>query len=245
VIIDLEDAVASTDKVSARGFVAAWARADRKVYIRVNGRATPWFEEDARLCSLPGVAGLVLPKAECADDVTALLAAAKRETAVFPLIESAKGMCNALDIAGARHVRQLMFGTLDFTLDMQLEVDNEELNGFRAELTKLSRAAGIDAPIDGVTTAVHDELQLARDTINGKRFGFFGKLCIHPKQVLTVNRCFAPSAQDIAWAQRILQAGQEANGGAVLLDGSMVDRPVILRAERIVRLAADEQKATL
>jgi citrate lyase subunit beta/citryl-CoA lyase len=245
VIIDLEDAVASTDKVSARRFVAAWARADREVYIRVNGRATPWFEDDARLCSLPGIAGLVLPKAERADDVAALLAAAKRETAVFPLIESAKGMCNALDIAGARHVRQLIFGTLDFMLDMQLEVDNVELNGFRAELTKVSRAAGIDAPIDGVTTAVHDELQLARDTINGKRFGFLGKLCIHPKQVPKVNQCYAPSEQDIAWARRILHAGQGANGGAVMIDGSMVDRPVILRAERIMSLAPDGQKTTL
>jgi citrate lyase subunit beta/citryl-CoA lyase len=121
---------------------------------------------------------------------------------------------------------------------MQMEVANEELNGFRAELTKFSRVAGIDAPIDGVTAAVHDESQLERDTRNGKRFGFFGKLCIHPKQVAKVHQCYAPSEKDIAWARRVLGAARDANGAALMVDGSMVDRPVVLRAERIMKLAS-------
>ncbi|MFM0060195.1 CoA ester lyase [Paraburkholderia phytofirmans] len=237
-IIDVEDAVAPMDKISARNLVTAWAREDRVVYVRVNARGTPWFEEDAVLNSLPGVAGLVLPKAECSADVAALVRAASQQTAVFPLIESAKGMCNALEIAKAPHVRQLMIGTLDFMLDMQIDVDNEELNGFRAELTKISRVAGIDTPIDGVTVALHDELQLERDARNGKRFGFFGKLCIHPKQVAKVNQCYAPSGKDIAWARRVLDAAHDANGAALMIDGSMVDRPVVLRAERIMKLAS-------
>lgn len=238
VIIDLEDAVAAADKISARHSVAIWAREDRVVYVRVNARGTPWFDEDAQLSRLPGIAGLVLPKTECSADVAALVCAVGQQTAVFPLIESAKGMCNALEIANAPCVRQLMFGTLDFMLDMQMDVDNEELNGFRAELTKVSRVAGIDAPVDGVTVAVHDALQLERDTRNGKRFGFFGKLCIHPKQVATVNEGYAPSESDIAWARCVLDAAQDGKGVALMTDGSMVDRPVVLRAERIMKLAS-------
>lgn len=236
VIIDLEDAVATEHKISARHFVNVFAQDKSAVYVRVNAHGTPWFEGDARLAGLPGVAGIVLPKAESSQDVAALIRAAGQETSVFPMIESAKGLSNALEIARAPHARQLMFGTLDFMVDMQMDVGNEDLNIFRAELTKISRVAGIDGPIDGVTVSAHDELKLERDARNGRRFGFSGKLCIHPKQVAKVNECYSPSEQDLTWAQRVLDAAHKSNGAAIMLDGSMVDKPIVLRAERIVSL---------
>jgi citrate lyase subunit beta/citryl-CoA lyase len=237
VIIDLEDAVGLDQKDEARRAVTEWARADRRVLIRTNARGTPWFEKDALLGKLPGVEGIVLPKTEGAEDVTSLVHLIKRKIAVFPLIESAQGMVNAAQIAKAPFVKQLMFGTLDFMVDMNMALDNDELNIYRAQMSTVSRVANICAPIDGVTTSIEDADQLMRDTQNGKRWGFAGKLCIHPKQVATVKQCYTPSEQDIAWARRVISASAGAAGAAVSVDGKMVDRPVVLRAQIIVEAA--------
>ena len=236
VIIDLEDSVASDQKNAARSAIVAWANPSQRVYVRVNGRGTPSFEQDALLCRLPGVRGVVLPKAETPADVTDLVALARTRTAVFPLIESAKGLWNALDIAKAPCVQQLMFGTLDFMVDMKLDLTNGDLNVFRAELAKVSRIAQIAAPIDGVTTEIDDAGRLSHETLNGKRWGFVGKLCIHPRQVATVNRCYAPSDSELEWARRVLDAARAAGGAAVSIDGQMVDRPVVVRAQQILKL---------
>jgi citrate lyase subunit beta/citryl-CoA lyase len=234
VIVDLEDAVAPDDKERARQAVAAWLSPERPVLIRVNAVTTPWFEQDAELGKLPGVAGIVLPKAERAADVAALVLRTKSEMPVYPLIESAKGMWNALEVAQAPFVHQLMFGTLDFCADMGMEADGDELNPFRGNLVMLSRVAEIAPPIDGVTPAIDDAATLQADTRKAKRWGFAGKLCIHPKQVSTVNGCFAPGDADVAWAQKVLDAFGRAQGAAVAVDGKMVDRPVVLRAQRIL-----------
>ncbi len=234
VIIDLEDAVAPVDKNQAREAIASWVATDRPVLIRVNANGTPWFEHDAQLGKLRGVAGIVLPKAESASDVISLVSLAKRKIPVFPLIESAKGMWNALEIAKAPHVHQLMFGTLDFCADMGIESDGDELNPFRAQLVMISRIAGIRAPIDGVTPAIDDVERLTVETRRGKRWGFAGKLCIHPKQVPIINNCYVPSDSELCWAKRVVDAFERANGAAIAVDGKMVDRPVILRAQSIL-----------
>jgi citrate lyase subunit beta/citryl-CoA lyase len=245
VIIDLEDAVSPDDKDEARRAITAWVRPDRRVLVRVNAKGTQWFEQDALLCKLPGVAGVVLPKAENPRDVTELVAIAKTKTAVFPLIESAQGMWNVLEIAKAPFVRQLMFGTLDFMVDMNMELENDDLNQYRAQMAAASRVANIRAPLDGVTTCIDENAIIERDTLNGKRWGFAGKLCIHPKQVAIVNECYAPSAVDVAWAKRVLDASSRADGAALCVDGKMVDRPVVLRAQRIVDLASSALAAQM
>ncbi|MDR5765868.1 MULTISPECIES: CoA ester lyase [unclassified Caballeronia] len=237
VIIDLEDAVAPDDKVEARHMIADYLSPGREVFLRVNARGTPWFEQDALLCKLPGVRGVVLPKAESASDVTDLVSLVKAKIPVYPLIESAHGMWDSLQIAKAPFVKQLMFGTLDFMVDMNMELENAELNSYRAQLSTVSRVAGIRAPIDGVTTDINDVEGLTRDTLNGKRWGFAGKLCIHPKQVGTVNSSYAPSESDINWAKRVLEAFRISAGGAVSVDGKMVDKPVVLRAQSLLELA--------
>ncbi|MBM2766364.1 MULTISPECIES: HpcH/HpaI aldolase/citrate lyase family protein [Burkholderia] len=238
VIIDLEDAVEPDAKTAARDAIARWVSPEHPVLVRINARHTPWFEADAALGASKGVAGIVLPKAESAEDVCAAIALARRRVPVYPLIESANGVWHALDIAKAPYVERLMFGTLDFIADMGMPDDGVALNHFRSQLALISRVAGIESPVDGVTPDIHDGARIERDAFNGKQLGFGAKLCIHPKQIAFVHRCFRPSADEVRWAQRILDAMRDSSGGVVTVDGKMVDRPVLLRATRIAALAA-------
>ncbi|WP_407972928.1 HpcH/HpaI aldolase/citrate lyase family protein [Burkholderia pyrrocinia] len=238
VIIDLEDAVEPAAKVDARETVRTWMSRDRPVLVRINGRGTPWFDEDAKLVALDGIAGVVIPKAESLDDIVEVVSAAKRKVPVFPLIETARGMWSAMDIAKAPYVKRLMFGTLDFVAEMGTDDDREALNPYRAQLALISRVAGIEPPVDGVTPDIHDTDRLVADTRNGKRHGFGAKLCIHPRQIAAVHECYSPSARDVEWAMRVVDAVSRADGAATTVDGKMVDRPVLLRAQQIIASAA-------
>jgi citrate lyase subunit beta / citryl-CoA lyase len=238
VILDLEDAVSPEKKGEARRAIEAWLTPDSAVLIRVNAAGTEWFDEDAQLCKLRGVAGIVLPKAESASDITALVSRTRSKVPVYPLIESAKGMYNAMEVARTPFVRQLMFGTLDFCADLELASDGGELDHFRAELIVISKVAGIAAPIDGVTPSISDDDLLRADTLNSRRWGFAGKLCIHPRQVAAINEGFAPGEHERAWAKRVIEAFERAAGAAVAVDGKMVDRPVVQRARSILDAVA-------
>ena len=237
VIVDLEDAVQPAMKDTARSAVAEWLSPAMPVLVRVNATQTQWHAEDAQLCRRAGVGGIILPKTETADEVAALVALVGASVPVLPLIETALGMANALSIARHRAVERLLFGSIDFQVDLRIGGDDEELAHFRSMLVLDSRLAGVDAPVDGVTTALDDEQQLRRDTLRARRFGFSGKLCIHPRQVAVVNQCFSPTGDEVAWAHRVVTAAAASAGGAVAVDGKMVDRPVILRAEDILREA--------
>jgi len=237
VIIDLEDAVAPPHKAAARDAVAGWLSPQRPVLLRINGADSEWFADDLRLCQLPGVAGIVLPKAE-QTSVLQQLVAANPDALLLPLIETAQGFWNALQLARGPSVQRLMFGSIDFQLDLGIEGDDDALLFFRSQLVLVSRLAEIGAPVDGVTTALGDGGQLQADTARARRLGFAAKLCIHPAQVAAVNAGFSPSDDEAAWAQRVLAAAQASQGAAVALDGKMIDRPVILRAERIAAQAA-------
>ncbi|HDR9509800.1 CoA ester lyase [Burkholderia cepacia] len=238
VIIDLEDAVEPAAKVDARETVRTWMSRDRPVLVRINGRGTPWFDEDAKLVALDGIAGVVIPKTESLDDIVEVVSAAKCKVPVFPLIETARGMWSAMDIAKAPYVKRLMFGTLDFIAEMGTDDDREALNPYRAQLALISRVAGIEPPVDGVTPDIHDTDRLVADTRNGKRHGFGAKLCIHPAQIAAVHECYSPSARDVEWAMRVVDAVSRADGAATTVDGKMVDRPVLLRAQQIIASAA-------
>ena len=235
VILDLEDAVPPAKKVAARAAVAGWLTARQPVYLRINAADTEWFVDDLALCALPGVAGIVLPKAERVADIARLTAAGA--PAILPLIESARGFWNLHAIATAPEVQRLVFGTIDFSFDMGMEEGPTQLLPFRSQLVLVSRVAGIDAPVDGVTTALDDVDLIGADTRRARGLGFGGKLCIHPKQVTHVNRGFAPSADALAWARRVHDAAAASNGAAVAVDGKMVDRPVILIAQQMLEEA--------
>jgi citrate lyase subunit beta/citryl-CoA lyase len=233
VIIDLEDAVPPAEKAAARDAVVEWLSPAQSVLLRINSADTEWFREDLVLCGLPGVRGVVLPKAEQVDHILKV-GAAGPQAHVLPLVETAAGFANAAALARTSRVQRLMFGTIDFQLDMGISGDDLELLYFRSQLVLVSRIAGILAPVDGVTTAIDDAEQLRIETLRARRIGFGGKLCIHPKQVGPVNQHFSPSAEDVAWARGVLEAAAAANGAAVALDGKMIDRPVILKAQEIL-----------
>lgn len=235
VIVDLEDAVRPTAKAAARAALAAWLSPGQPVLVRINSVDSDWFRDDVELCKAPGVAGIVLPKAERADDILFLAGRIEPSILILPLIETAVGFHKAYELAQARQVQRLLFGSIDFQLDMGINGDDEELLYFRSQLVLMSRLAGIHAPVDGVSVAIDAPEQLRAETLRARRLGFGAKLCIHPKQVGPVNECFKPTADEIAWAKRILQAASHAEGAAVAVDGKMVDRPVILRAEKILR----------
>jgi citrate lyase subunit beta/citryl-CoA lyase len=232
VIIDLEDAVAPPAKESARDSLRSWLTPENPVLVRINSADTAWFADDIALAGLPGVAGIVLPKAERPDDIARLMQQGAQ--AVLPLIESALGFHHALDLARQPGVERLLFGSIDFSVDLGLTEGVEELQYFRSQLVLVSRLAGILPPVDGVTTTLDDIACITDDTRRARRNGYGGKLCIHPRQVAHVNAAFAPSADEAAWAARVLQAVENTDGAAVALDGKMVDRPVILQAQAII-----------
>ena len=237
VIVYLEDAVAPAEKESARAALAAALDPSRPVMVRVNAADTTWFPADLELLTHPGIAAVVLPKAEHAEDVVVVHRAAGGKR-VLPLIESALGFEQRLALAHAEGVQRLIFGQIDFQADMGMRATEEELLPFRVALVLASRLVDIAPPIDGPTTAIGDETVLRSDALRARRLGFGGKLCIHPRQVAVVNQCFTPDADEVAWARRVIEADAAAGGAAVAVDGKMVDRPVVLRAQAILAEAA-------
>jgi citrate lyase subunit beta/citryl-CoA lyase len=234
VIVDLEDAVAPSDKLAARDALAGWLSPDYPVLVRINSADSEWFRDDLALCGLPGVAGIVLPKAERTHNLAQIAAAGA--TAILPLIESAQGVWNGVELARSPCVQRLVFGSIDFSFDLGISEGHEQLLHFRSQLVLVSRVAGIAAPVDGVTVALDAAERVREDSARARALGFGGKLCIHPKQVAVVNAAFAPSAAELAWAARVIAAS--AAGAAVAVDGKMVDRPVTLIAQRMLDEAA-------
>jgi citrate lyase subunit beta/citryl-CoA lyase len=239
VVIDLEDAVAPAAKDAARNSLQerlARAGADnppKTVVVRVNASDTVWFEEDLRACAASAVSAIMVPKAERAEDLSRI--AASHGKPLIALVETAAGFDNLRAVAFAAGVQRLAFGSIDFQLDTGISGDGEELLLFRSQMVLMSRVAGLARPVDGVSTSISDAQMVLDEAQRARRLGFGGKLCIHPVQVDAVNRSFSPSPAEIVWAQRMLAAAKSANGSAFAVDGKMVDKPVILRAEAIVR----------
>ena len=232
VIVDLEDAIAPASKDTARQALANWLEhvGDASIVVRINGFGTPWFDADRDLVtSSPNVAVVMLPKAD-ADSPWPVLA----DKPVLALVESAAGIAAARAIARAPQVRRLAFGSIDLSLDLGVEGDDDALLYVRSELVLASRLANLPPPVDGVCTAINDPSILATHVQRARRLGFGGVLCIHPSQVAAVNSGFEPSAEQLAWARRVIAASAQSGGAAVAVDGKMVDRPVLIRAEAIV-----------
>ncbi len=232
VILDLEDAVPPEGKDAARDAVTAWVSATHPVTVRINAAGTPWFAADVKACAHAGIEAIVLPKAEDPQVIAEVFAATGTRAAVLPLVETAQGLWKALDIARAPGVERLLFGTLDFQLD--LGIRDDDLLHYRSQLVLVSRLADRLPPVDGVTPSFDDPAVLERDVLRARALGFGGKLCIHPRQVAAVNAAFRPSGEEIAWARRVVEADARAQGAAVAVDGKMVDRPVLLKAQGIL-----------
>ena len=235
IVLDLEDAVLPQNKDEARRAVAAWLAHRRRAVLRVNGADTTWHDRDMALLDRPDIAGInavMLPKAT-ARTCAATAARLPSGMPLIALVETAAGLVEATAMATIPAVRRLAFGAVDFQLECGMGARREALLMARATLVVASAAAGIEGPVDGVTLDVDDPGRLASDVAHARELGFTGKLCIHPRQIAATNQGFDPTAEEIEAARKIVAAlPGHAGDGALLVDGRMVDRPVIERARR-------------
>jgi citrate lyase subunit beta/citryl-CoA lyase len=242
VIVDLEDAVAPENKHAARDGVAAALDSGARIAVRINASDTVDFGADLDMLAgtrNPPLA-LVIAKAETADG---LAGAQSLGVPLIPLVESARGLLAAQELARARSVARLAFGAVDFSLDIGSGMHEDVLGHGRFHLVVASRAAGIAAPIDSPTLSLRDEDVITRSAAAAKRYGMSGKLCIHPAQVPIVARAFSPTPEEIDRARKLIAAAQ--NDGAVAHGGSLVDRPVLEKARRVLleaSIAADDTR---
>lgn len=248
VIIDLEDAVAASDKRSAcRALLDAPLPETVPVYLRVNGHGTEWFEQDLEVAARLRLAGVMLPKADTGEHVARVAAALPPSARIVAIVESAAGVWNALDVARAPRVERVAFGAVDFELDTGMKDEGDVLAHARSQVVIASRVAGIAPPIDSVTLSIDDGEAVAAAAARARRFGFAGKLCIHPRQLEAVNAVFRPTPAEVEWARAVL-AAREARppGGAAAFSfrGTMVDRPVLERATVVLAQAARRPLAT-
>ncbi len=226
VVVDLEDAVAPADKDAARAHAVAWLEAGNEAVVRVNAVGTPWH--DADVAALAGAA-IMLPKAERPADVE------RAGRVVVPLVETAAGLAAAREVCAVAGVVRPAFGSIDLAAELGVDPGSHTaLLHARSALVLAAAAAGCAPPLDGVTTALDDPRALRRDTAHAVELGFTGKLCVHPRQIGPVHDALRPSDEDIAWARRVLAAGESAGESAVAVDGRLVDRPVRLRARRLL-----------
>lgn len=262
VILDLEDAVAKAEKVATRALVVDALKRPRRggAYIRVNAFGSEFCYGDAVAVVGPGLDGIILPMVESREQIMAfdwLVGSLERERGmpaggvdIIPIIETAKGIANARAIAAAgTRVKRMAFGAGDYTLDVNMEwtLGESELEHARAEMVVASRAGGLEAPIDTVWVHIKDLDGLASSAKRARQLGFQGKMCIYPPQVELVNRAFTPTEKEIAFAQRVVAAFEEAEragSSSIQLDGFFIDYPIVYKAQRTLDAARAAQAVT-
>ncbi|WP_232316456.1 HpcH/HpaI aldolase/citrate lyase family protein [Candidatus Burkholderia verschuerenii] len=264
VLIDLEDAVPGKEKSAARqGAVDMIALLPGRCHVRVNSLAvTKSFGsacgvEDLAAVMGPGIGGLIAPKIETADALRRMdeaITAAERSASVPAgtielgvTIETALGVVNLVDISRVALARpmRLSFGMGDFTTDVGIEWsrDESECAVPRALVPIVSRAAGLARPRDSVFVNVADEQGLRESALRGKRLGYAGKSAIHPKQIAIIKEVYRPTQDEVSWARRVVDAAAEKTAlgeGAFLLDGKMIDDPIVVRAREVIDQAMSE-----
>lgn len=235
IVIDLEDAVPAAGKGAARDALSNWldspdGRAPHvPVLVRVNCVQSGCFGDDLALCHRPGIAGIMLPKAERVDDV----ASASSTAPLFPMIETARGFARLAEIAAAPRVQRLLFGAEGFRADLGIVGGREELLYFRSQIVLASRLAGLHRPVDGTTLESSDSRAVADMARHVYRLGFGGKLCLHPGHIDGIARAMRPSDDEAAWARRVLAAADDAHGRAPALDGQVLDQATVALARLI------------
>jgi len=246
VILDLEDAVAVADKVQAREAVADWvsslaAKDVQRLLVRINDVTSPCHVDDVLWLQRTSIKHSMLSKCESPDQVAQVLTHMPAGSRVLPLIETVRGVLAATAIAQASNVSRLAFGSLDYMLDLDLPGPGFALDSAALTIAMVSRAANLPPPVAGVTPEL-DAGQVRHDLAHARALGFGAKMCIHPTQVAVVREAFLPDVPTLAWAQRVHTQWQQSNGaGVIQVDGKMVDKPVLLRADRVLALAGLSQ----
>jgi citrate lyase subunit beta/citryl-CoA lyase len=251
VVLDLEDGVPEEAKDAARAALAAAvpsvARAGASAWVRIDPRwHRAWRDVEAAVAA--GADGLMLPKVADAGTVRVLAdfvtelerAAGTREgrTRLIALIEDARGLQVAREVAAHPRVAALVPGNEDLALDLGVAAEADVLAAFVAPLLVAARAEGKWLLGTLGSGAGFADLEAYRAAVErSRRFGFQGATCIHPAQVPIVHAVFAPSEAELAHARRVLAAFEAAGGGAVAVDGAMVDRPVAERARALLARA--------
>lgn len=255
VMFDLEDAVSLNEKDSARTLVhfglKTFDYSAIETVVRINGLDTVGAL-DIEAMVLAGVNVIRLPKTETAQDiidVAAVITQVEEEndlpvgtTKMMAAIESAEGVLNARDIATASdRLIGIALGAEDYVTNMKTRryPDGQELLFARSMILHAARAAGI-AAIDTVFSDINDTDGFIAETTRIKQLGFDGKSVINPRQIPLVNGIYAPSKAEIQQAKEVIWAIREAESkgsGVISLNGKMVDKPIVERAERVIALA--------
>jgi len=256
ILFDLEDSVPLQEKDAARYLVEYALRyldfSNTEVAIRINGMDTPYWEEDIEKI-IPEKPDMIrLPKAETKEQIKRLDEEISKieeksgikvgNTKIMVSIESAKGLKNAYDIATASiRLQAIAIGGEDFTADLGVKKTREgnELLVARGVLVLAAKAAKVDV-IDSVFSDVNDEEGFRMETEKAKAMGFTGKSVINPRQIPIVHDVFKPTEEEIQEAIKITQVIEEAKkkgSGVISLNGKMVDKPIVEKAERVLELA--------
>ncbi|MET0239182.1 MAG: CoA ester lyase [Sphingobium sp.] len=251
VILDLEDAVAPEMKAEARDAAVAAVReggfGDRQVAIRVNGRDTPWGADDLAAATTSGADAILVPKVNGPDDIDAYhaaLSAAPDATQLWAMIETCASV-GALHAIAARaadtRLSLFVMGTNDLAKEMRARLTPER-TPFLPILSltvAAARAHGV-AVLDGVCNEFRDLAVFRAETEQGLLFGFDGKTLIHPDQIAPCNEVFSPSAEELRWAQAVIEAftlPENAGKGAIKVEGKMTELLHLDQAKRLVAVA--------
>ena len=255
VILDLEDAVAISEKKSTRNLINKTLDQPRNcaVFVRVNAYDTEFCYGD--ICSIvsENLDGIVLPKLESLEDLRAidwLLTNLEKERGLphrsidlMPIIETAGGLVNIREMANAdTRVRRLAFGGGDYTRDlgMQWTLKEDELLPVRSEMVLASRFGKLEPPVDTVFIHIKEHDAFKASCLNILGLGFQGKMCIHPDQVPVTNEIFTPSADEVRWSKRIISEfgeAEKAGVASIQIDGYFVDYPIVEKAQRTVDIS--------
>jgi len=257
-LLDLEDSVAPAEKEQARERVARalveGGFGGAEVAVRVNPPGTPYFSEDVEAAVLSGAHAIMLPKSESATALASVAAqidaierrqraGSRRRVRLLALVETAAGIVSVGSLAAASdRIEALCFGHADFSRDMGLARADASVGSLfhaRCALAIAARAARI-SPVDTVHLDPRDEKGFRADAELGAGLGFEGKLCIHPSQIAIANAVHTPTAEQIDFARRVVEAALEAESegrGVFTVDGKMVDAPLIAAQQRILEKA--------
>lgn len=252
VILDLEDAVAPTEKDAARLLVSsALSHVDygkSEKVVRINPLDTFAAADIAAIVPCRPDA-LLIPKVQSADDVkvaadkiTAAMLPGQEQIKLIALLETPKGIAEAYNIAQAHpSLAAIALGAEDYTaaIGAKRTIEGLEIFTARSMVINAAAVAGIQS-IDTPFTDANDEQGLKKDTELAKQLGFKGKMVINPRQIEVIHSILNPTLQDIEWAKRVIKAIRQAEAegsGVASLDGKMVDVPIVNRAERIIFLA--------